>query len=120
MADIHISSGTLTFLAVRAQSLYNVSARARYEQLLRDRIAANGGYIGKTVGGAFCAFFPEPARAVTAALSIQRALNPEAWTLTVPVSPRMALHTGTTEHRIPNTRNCVAHPKGANSGSYSP
>src|SRR5437870_11551419 len=75
-------------------------ALARHDEILRQAIEANGGYVFKTVGDAFCAAFPTPNGALAAALSAQRALNGEPWSeATGPIRVRMALHTGVTEQR---------------------
>ena len=50
------------------------AALARHDALLRTVIEANGGYVFKTVGDAFCAAFPIPHQALSAALDAQRAL----------------------------------------------
>ena len=89
------------------------SALARHDAILREAIEANGGYVFKTVGDAFCAAFPTPHQALTAALQAQHTLHAEDWSSLfnsvherIANSPqssvlmvRMALHTGVTEER---------------------
>ncbi|MCU1497381.1 MAG: putative ATPase, partial [Acidimicrobiales bacterium] len=55
------------------------AALARHDELLRDAIAAADGHVFKTVGDAFCAVFGDAARAVEAAVEIQRAVAAETW-----------------------------------------
>ena len=45
------------------------AALARHDAILRSAIEANGGYVFKTVGDAFCAAFPAASQALQAALS---------------------------------------------------
>jgi predicted ATPase/class 3 adenylate cyclase len=75
-------------------------ALARHFALLGAAVAAEGGAVFKTVGDAVCAAFPEPSRALAAALAGQRALGAEewgAWGLPGPLRVRMALHAGEAE-----------------------
>src|SRR5215210_1212906 len=76
------------------------AAIARHDFLLREAIEAQGGYVFKTVGDAFCAAFFTPHEALQAALEIQRRLAAEAWPADVGhVKVRAALHTGVAEER---------------------
>jgi class 3 adenylate cyclase len=76
------------------------AALARHDHILRQAIEANSGYVFKTVGDAFCAAFPTPHDALTAALAAQRALHDEQWDAGIgSVLVRMALHTGVTQER---------------------
>jgi predicted ATPase/class 3 adenylate cyclase len=75
-------------------------ALARHDEILRDAIDANEGYIFKTVGDAFCAAFGTATDATEAALAAQRALLEEGWTEDVgAIRVRMALHSGAAEER---------------------
>ena len=74
-------------------------ALARHDQLLRDSIGANGGYVFKTIGDAFCAAFHTAADGLAAALDAQRALHIERWPEPVNLRVRMALHAGAVEAR---------------------
>ena len=102
-------SGTVTFLFTdiegstrhweqQPQAMSN--ALLRHDAIMRNAIEANGGYIFKTIGDAFCAAFPTAPQALQAALDAQRALAAEQWPeMTGPVQARMALHTGSAEER---------------------
>jgi class 3 adenylate cyclase len=46
-----------------------------HDRLMREAIAANGGYVFKTVGDAFCAAFGRAEDAAAAAVDAQRALS---------------------------------------------
>src|SRR5207248_4540578 len=72
----------------------------REEAILRQAIAANGGYAYKMIGDAFQAAFPTAPQALQAALDAQRALHSEKWPAEAgELRVRMALHTGATEER---------------------
>jgi len=75
------------------------SALARHDEILRDAIEANGGYIFKTVGDAFCAAFDSATDAFEVALAGQRALLAEDWNEACVIRVRMALHTGAVDER---------------------
>ncbi len=101
-----LPSGTVTFLFTdiegstkrwEHQPQAMKLALKRHDALLRDAIEANGGYVFKTVGDAFCAAFPSPTDALSAALVAQSALNTEQWGESGTIKVRMALHTGTAE-----------------------
>src|SRR5215208_2992164 len=72
-------------------------ALARHDRLVREAIEAHDGAVFKTAGDAFCAAFADPAAALAAALTAQRALYGEPWGTTGPLRVRMALHTGRAE-----------------------
>ncbi|MCC6792921.1 MAG: adenylate/guanylate cyclase domain-containing protein, partial [Thermomicrobiales bacterium] len=74
-------------------------ALARHDAILREAIAANNGFIFKTIGDAFCAAFASAADGVNAAAAAQRGLARETWGETGPLRARMALHTGEAEVR---------------------
>jgi class 3 adenylate cyclase len=74
-------------------------ALARHDEILRDAIEEQEGYVFKTVGDAFCAAFPTAPDALEAALSAQRTLFADEWPQTGPLRVRMALHTGAAEER---------------------
>ncbi len=101
-------TGTVTFLFTDIEGstrLWENSpdamrpALARHDQILRETIAANSGYVFKTVGDAFCAAFATAPEAGQAALAIQRSLSAEPWATASPLRVRMALHTGVAEER---------------------
>ena len=67
-------------------------ALARHDRILRHSIEANGGYVFKIIGDAFCAAFPAAQQALAAALEAQRALYAEPWQAEIaPIRVRMAL-----------------------------
>jgi class 3 adenylate cyclase len=96
--------GTVTFLFTDIEGSTRLwerdpaemqQALARHDGLLRDVIEGHGGAIFKTVGDAFCAVFASPQPAIEAAIAGQRVLQRELpW-----IGVRMAIHTGTAEHR---------------------
>jgi predicted ATPase/class 3 adenylate cyclase/Tfp pilus assembly protein PilF len=102
-------TGTVTFLFTDIEGSTRLwerspeamqSALARHDEILRDAIEDQGGYVFKTVGDAFCAAFPTAPDALEATLEVQRALFAEEWGgQTGPLRVRMALHTGATEER---------------------
>ena len=74
-------------------------ALARHDRILRGAIEAQGGYVFKTVGDAFCCAFPKAPDALEAALEVQRTLLAQEWGETGPLRVRTALHTGAAEER---------------------
>jgi predicted ATPase/class 3 adenylate cyclase len=103
-----LPSGTVTFLFSdiegstqrweRDRAAMQDAVR-RHDALVRTAIDANGGYVFKTIGDAFCAVFARPEDAIHAALGAQRAISKEDFSAAGGVSIRMALHTGTSEER---------------------
>ncbi len=63
---------------------------ARHDELLRERIVENGGEVVKKTGDGFFAAFDSPKAAISAAVSIQRALADEI----VAPDVRIGAHTG--------------------------
>jgi predicted ATPase/class 3 adenylate cyclase len=108
-ADIgRLPSGTVTFVFTDIEgstqrwerdrgSMEN--AVRRHDALVRAAIAANGGYVFKTIGDAFCAAFARPEAAVAAALEVQRAIAAEDFSAVDGVGVRVAIHTGTADER---------------------
>src|ERR1700694_1169581 len=104
-----LPSGTITFLFTDIEESTKrweqspqqmQAALARHDAILRQAIEANGGYVFKTVGDAFCAAFATPHDALRAALGAQSAVSDEQWDSAIGlVRVRMALHTGVTEER---------------------
>jgi class 3 adenylate cyclase len=101
-------TGTITFLFTDIEGSTTLwehhpdtmpTALARHDVLLRSVMTAHGGYVFKMVGDAVYAAFADPADAVSAALSVQRALAAEEWDEVGPLRVRMALHTGVAQHR---------------------
>ena len=54
-------------------------AVARHDALMREAIAAHGGYIVKATGDGFHAAFATASNGLAAALAAQRAVESEAW-----------------------------------------
>jgi len=75
------------------------AALAQHDQLLREAIESHRGTVIKTTGDGILAVFGDPAAAVDAALSAQRALRDATWGETGPLRVRMALHAGAAETR---------------------
>ena len=105
---LNLPSGTVTFLFTDIEGSTKLwgqhpeamkVALARHDAMLRSAIEAQGGYVFKTVGDAFCAAFEIAPDALSAALDAQRALHAESWEETGPLRVRMALHTGMAEER---------------------
>ena len=103
-----IPSGTITFLFTDIEGSTKLwethtedmnIALARHDDILRNKIDANDGYVFKTVGDAFCAAFSTASQAVRAALEGQKALESENWTVPGGIRVRMALHTGEARER---------------------
>jgi predicted ATPase/class 3 adenylate cyclase/Tfp pilus assembly protein PilF len=101
-------TGTITFLftdiegSTRLWEQYPQQMQAaveRHDAILRHAIEANGGYVFKTVGDAFCAAFPTALDGLQAALDAQRAMQGEEWGEIGPLRVRVGLHTGTAQER---------------------
>ena len=71
----------------------------RHDRVLRDSIAAHGGYVFKTIGDAFCASFWRAEDALAAMLDAQRGLAAEDFSAVGGVRARAAIHTGTADER---------------------
>jgi predicted ATPase/class 3 adenylate cyclase/DNA-binding SARP family transcriptional activator len=103
-APVPDPSGTFTFLFTDIEGSTRLweehpeamrAALARHDRLLRDAIETQDGHLFKTMGDQCCAAFATAPSALAAALAAQRELVGERDELRV----RMALHTGTAEHR---------------------
>ena len=101
-------TGTVTFLFTDIEGSTKMWERsppamhralARHDEILREAIEEQEGYLFKTVGDVFCAAFPTAPDALEAALSAQRTLFADEWPQTGPLRVRMALHTGAAEER---------------------
>ena len=101
-------SGTVTFLFSDIERSTRRWARDRaamqdavraHDRLMRETIEANGGYVFKTIGDAFCAAFASPTAAAAAALDAQRALSTVDFSSADGLYVRMALNTGTADER---------------------
>jgi predicted ATPase/class 3 adenylate cyclase len=103
-----LPTGTVTFLFTDIEGSTKLweqypdamrEALQRHDTLLREAVEANGGYVFKTVGDAFCAAFPTAVDALAATLSAHRALQAEDWGETGPLKIRAGLHTGIAQER---------------------
>src|SRR5512143_3670413 len=74
-------------------------ALARHDALSRSAVEDHHGFIVKMTGDGMYAAFEDPADAVDAALTLQRALLDPASTNGVPLQLRYGLHLGTVERR---------------------
>ena len=101
-------TGTVTFLFTDIEGSTRLweqqhdlmqAAFSRQEAILREAIAAHGGYAYKMIGDAFQAAFQTAPDALQATLAAQRALAAEPWGAIGVVRVRMALHTGVVEER---------------------
>jgi predicted ATPase/class 3 adenylate cyclase len=102
-------TGTVTFLFTDIEGSTKMwerdatamrAALTRHDQLLRDTVESQGGYVFKTVGDAFCCAFPTAPDALEAALEAQRTLLGEERAGEIgSLRVRMALHTGAAEER---------------------
>src|SRR5947207_15290573 len=99
----NLPTGTVTFLFTDIEGSTKrweqypqamQSALERHDALLRQAIEANGGYVFKTVGDAFCAAFATAPQALGAALEGQRALHAANWGAVGPPEGSQALHKG--------------------------
>src|SRR3982750_1424688 len=104
----NLPTGTVTFLFTDIEGSTKrweqypqlmQAALERHDAILRAAIEANGGYVFKTVGDAFCAAFPTAIDALSATLSAHRALQVEEWGETGPLKVRVGLHTGAAQGR---------------------
>jgi predicted ATPase/class 3 adenylate cyclase/DNA-binding SARP family transcriptional activator len=76
------------------------SAFRRHETIVRQTMAAHGGYIYKMVGDAFQIAFDTAPDALAAAVGTQRALQSASWEDRIGrLKVRMVVHTGVTEER---------------------
>ena len=101
-------TGTVTFLFTDIEGSTKMwerdraamsEALARHDEILREAIEANSGYVFKTVGDAFCCAFPTAPDGLEAALGVQHNLLFEQREEGEPLRVRMALHTGAAEER---------------------
>src|SRR5216683_3230004 len=96
-------SGTITVLHTDVQDSTPLAMRlgeryaevlATHRALLRAAFAAHEGYEVDTQGDSFLVVFPRATRAITAAVTIQRALTAETWPQGEAVRVRIGMHTG--------------------------
>ena len=100
-----LPTGTVTFLYTDIEGSTKLwkqhrqamaTAHARHDQILRESIETNNGYVFQVVGDAFCAAFPTAADAVRAAVQAQLELHAESWGEAA-IRVRMGIHTGKAE-----------------------
>ena len=103
-----LPSGTVTFLFSDIEGSTRRWDRDRaamqealrlHDRLMREAIAANGGFVFKTVGDAFCAAFATPESAASAALDAQQALEAADFSAVDRLRVRIAINTGTADER---------------------
>jgi class 3 adenylate cyclase len=103
-----LPTGTVTFLFTDLEGSTRLweehpgamhSALARHDQILRDAIAANGGYLVKTTGDGFHAAFPTSEAALRTAVAMQRSLGSDDWGEIGALRVRVGVHTGAAEYR---------------------
>lgn len=75
------------------------SVLARHDDLVRNAIERNSGYVFATGGDGFAVAFTRAADAVAAAVDAQRAVRTEAWPSGLPIRVRMAINTGEVDER---------------------
>jgi len=100
-----LPTGTVTFLYTDIEGSTQLwkqhhktmaAAHDRHDQILREAIESNKGYVFQVVGDSFCAAFPTAVDAVRAAVESQIALDSEKWGETT-IHVRMGIHTGKAE-----------------------
>src|SRR5512139_1191104 len=100
----NLPSGTVTFLFTdiegstrlwQEQPQAMAISHARHNEILRDAIESNHGYVFQIIGDSFSAAFHNAPDGLRAVLSAQRGLQTEAWGETGALRVRMGLHTGT-------------------------
>ncbi|MBV8461254.1 MAG: tetratricopeptide repeat protein [Candidatus Eremiobacteraeota bacterium] len=103
-----IPSGTVTFLFTDIEGSTErwethragmKSALARHDEILSAAIAANGGYVFKRMGDAYCAAFRTAPEALRAAIDAQLALGKEDFSSVNGLRVRIALHAGYADER---------------------
>jgi DNA-binding NarL/FixJ family response regulator/class 3 adenylate cyclase len=103
--NMKLPSGTVTFLFSDIENSTRLweqhpqemqAAHARHNQILRNAIESNHGYVFQVIGDAFCAAFHTAGEAARAAVKCQFDLNAEQWK-SAPIKVRMGIHTGEAE-----------------------
>ncbi len=70
-----------------------------HDGLIRQAVAAHGGYVFATGGDSFCAAFAHPDEGLAAAIEAQLALVHHPWPAQAVIRVRMAIHAGTASER---------------------
>jgi len=100
---VGIPTGTVTFLFTDIEGSTRLwedgphempAALARHDTILRDAIAASGGYVFSTGGDGLGVAFSRAQDALTAAVAAQHDLGAQQWPDLARVAVRMGLHTG--------------------------
>ena len=100
-----LPSGTVTFLYTDIEGSTQLweqypqameVAHARHDQILREAIESNNGYVFQVIGDEFCAAFHTVEDAMRAAVKSQVALHAENWG-EASIRVRMGIHTGKAE-----------------------
>jgi predicted ATPase/DNA-binding SARP family transcriptional activator len=103
-----LPTGTVTFMFTDIESSTRLwdehpeameDALVRHDAILRDTIESHRGRVVKSMGDGMVAVFGDAADAVGAAVTAQRALSEEPWSVTGPLRARMGLHTGEAQQR---------------------
>jgi predicted ATPase/class 3 adenylate cyclase len=103
-----LPTGTVTFVFTDIESSTRLwdehpeamqDALVRHDAILRDTIESHRGQVVKSMGDGMVAVFADAGDAVGAAVSAQRGLSDEPWSVTGPLRARMGLHTGEAQHR---------------------
>ena len=98
-------SGTVTFLFTDIEDSTKLwerhpqemlIAQARHNQIVREAIESNKGYVFQIIGDAFCAAFHTAGDAIRAAIKTQMDLQAVNWERT-PIKVRIGIHTGKAE-----------------------
>jgi DNA-binding NarL/FixJ family response regulator/class 3 adenylate cyclase len=101
-------SGTVTFLFTDIEDSTRLweqhpqemlVAHAQHNQILREAIESNNGYVFQVIGDAFCAAFHTAGDAVRAAVKSQLDLHAEKWKV-AHIRVRMGIHTGRAEAQV--------------------
>jgi len=103
-----LPTGSITFLFTDIESSITRwdhhpqvmrTALARHNAILRQIITAHGGFVFTMKGDAVYAVFAVASGAISTAVAAQQAVVAEVWDGLDPPRVRMALHTGTAQHR---------------------
>jgi len=98
-------SGTVTFLFTDIEDSTKLwekhpqemlGAHARHNQILREAIESNNGYVFQVIGDAYCAAFDIAGDAIRAAVRSQIDLHAEKWNV-AKIKVRMGIHSGKAE-----------------------
>ena len=103
-----LPTGTVTFLFTDLEGSTRLweehaedmaGALARHNEIVRDAVETNGGFVVKTTGDGFHAAFANASDALDAAVAAQHALQAEPWPEPVPLQAWMGVHTGEANRR---------------------